>query len=82
MEDKNEEIIEVDINLVEPGKNIVRRSFDEDVLQELADSIKEHGVMNPLIVAKDGEKYRIIGGERRWRAAQMAGMKTIPVIIR
>ncbi len=77
----NEDIIEVDINMVEPNNNIVRKSIDEDFLQDLAESIKEHGVITPLIVTKEGDKYRIVAGERRWRAAKMAGLNTIPVII-
>ncbi len=77
----NKDIIEVDINMVEPNNNIVRKSIDEDFLQDLAESIKEHGVITPLIVTKEGDKYRIVAGERRWRAAKMAGLNTIPVII-
>lgn len=77
----NEDIIEVDINMVEPNNNIARKSMDEDFLQELAESIKEHGVITPLIVTKEGDKYRIVAGERRWRAAKMAGLNTVPAII-
>ncbi len=79
---RNEEIIEVDINLVELDKNINRKSFDTDTLKELAELIKEKGVLIPLMVFKEDDKYRIMAGERRWRAAQMAGVKTIPVIIK
>ena len=59
-----------------------RRHFNEDSLQELADSIKQHGVIEPLIVQKRGEGYAIIAGERRWRAARLAGLKEIPVIVK
>ena len=68
--------------MVEPDNNIARKSMDEDFLQELADSIKEHGVITPLIVTKEGDKYRIVAGERRWRAAKMAGLNTVPAIIK
>ncbi len=59
-----------------------RRSFDEEALSALADSIKEHGVLQPIVVTKVGDKYQIVAGERRWRAAKMAGLETIPAIIR
>lgn len=79
---KNEKIIEMKINEVEPNRNQPRKSFDEDKLGDLANSIKEHGVLQPIIVAKRDDYYQIIAGERRWRASKMAGLKTIPTIVR
>lgn len=72
----------VKINEVEPNKNQPRRAFDEDALLELAESIKQHGVIQPLIVKKRDKYYEIIAGERRWRAAKMAGLKEIPIVIK
>ncbi len=72
----------VKINEVEPNKNQPRRTFDEDALLELAESIKQHGVIQPLIVKKRDKYYEIIAGERRWRAAKMAGLKEVPIVIK
>ena len=73
--------VEVDIDKVEPNKLQPRKNFDEDKLQDLAENIKLHGIINPLIVQDRGKYYEIIGGERRWRAARIAGFKKVPVII-
>ena len=70
------------INMVEPNRDQPRRNFEEDALLELADSIKQYGVLQPLIVRKRNDYYEIIAGERRWRAAKMAGIKEVPVIIK
>ena len=70
------------ITEVEPNREQPRKNFDEDALLELADSIKQYGVIQPLIVQKKADHYEIIAGERRWRAAKMAGVKEIPVIIK
>ena len=59
-----------------------RRTFDEAALEELAESLKHQGLLQPILVRKDGKGYRIIAGERRWRAAQKAGLTELPVIIR
>lgn len=72
----------VKINQVEPNREQPRRYFEEDALLELADSIKQFGVLQPLLVQKKDDYYEIIAGERRWRAAKMAGLKEIPVIIK
>ena len=72
----------VKINMVEPNRNQPRRNFEEDSLLELADSIKQFGVLQPLIVRKQNDYYEIIAGERRWRAAKLAGIKEIPVIVK
>ncbi len=80
-DDKNV-VIEADINKIEPNKNQPRTSFDEEKIAELAESIKEIGIVQPIVVKKNGDFFMIIAGERRWRAARKAGLKTIPVIIR
>lgn len=72
----------IKINLIEPNKSQPRKQFDEEALQELSDSIKKYGVLEPLIVTKKSDYYEIIAGERRWRAARMAGIKEVPVVIR
>ena len=79
---KGEAIFIVKWSKVEPNRNQPRKSFNEDELQELADSIKQYGIINPIIVQDRKDHYEIVAGERRWRAAQMAGLKEIPVIIR
>lgn len=73
----------IDINKIEPNSDQPRKNFNEDSLQELADSIKQHGLIEPLIVQK-GKKgfYQIIAGERRWRASKIAGLKEIPVVVK
>ena len=70
------------IHEIEPRKDQPRKIFDEDSLQELAHSIKQYGMIQPLVVQKRDELYEIIAGERRWRAARVAGLKKVPVIIR
>ncbi|BDF35930.1 chromosome partitioning protein ParB [Lachnospiraceae bacterium] len=70
------------INMVEPNREQPRKNFEEDALLELADSIKQFGVLQPLLVRKRKDYYEIIAGERRWRAAKMAGVKEVPVIIK
>ena len=72
----------VKITKVEPNREQPRKNFDEDALQELADSIKQFGLLQPILVQDRKDYYEIIAGERRWRAAKMAGLKEIPVIIR
>ena len=65
-----------------PNREQPRKSFDEDALQELADSIKQFGILQPLIVKKKDDYYEIVAGERRWRAAKIAGLKEVPVILK
>lgn len=72
----------VKITKVEPNREQPRKSFDEDALQELADSIKQFGLLQPILVQDRKDHYEIIAGERRWRAAKLAGIKEVPVIIR
>lgn len=70
------------LSMIEPNEEQPRKDFNEELIGELADSIKKYGVLQPLLVQKKGEHYEIIAGERRWRAAKVAGLKEIPVVIR
>ncbi len=72
----------VRISKIEPNKEQPRRNFDEDALIELSESIKQHGVLQPIIVQDRKDYYEIIAGERRWRAAKLAGLKEVPVIVK
>ena len=72
----------LNINKVEPNPNQPRKRFNEDKLQELADSIKVHGIIQPLVVQKENERYIIIAGERRWRAARLAELNEVPALVR
>ena len=72
----------INISLVEPNRNQPRKEFDKESLSELANSIKQYGILQPIIVQKNGDMYEIIAGERRWRAAKEAGLTEVPVIIR
>lgn len=72
----------LNINIIEPNKNQPRKHFDEDALAELAESIKQFGVIEPLVVIKRKGFYELIAGERRWRAARLAGLKEVPVVIK
>ena len=82
IEENQNSVIEVEINQVEPGPGQPRKNFDKEKIDALAESIKEHGIIQPLIVTREENRYYIIAGERRWRAAKAAGFKTIPVIER
>lgn len=75
-------VVEVDIEDLQPNPLQPRRELDDSRLKELADSIKESGIIQPLVVRKKNDRYEIVAGERRWRAAQLAGLKKVPVIIR
>ena len=72
----------VDINKVEPNREQPRKNFDEDALLELSESIKQYGLLQPILVQDRKTYYEIIAGERRWRASKLAGLKEVPVIIR
>ncbi len=72
----------VDINDIEPNRNQPRKNFDDDSLIELSESIKQHGLIQPILVVNRGTFYEIVAGERRWRASKLAGLKEVPVIIR
>jgi len=82
LDNARDSVLEVKINDVEPNAEQPRKVFDQEKLQALAESIKEHGVVQPIIVRQDGNRYVIVAGERRWRAAKLAGLKTIPVVIK
>lgn len=81
-EKEGNSVVELKITEVEPNERQPRRDFDEQGLTDLAESIREHGVVQPIIVRKLGSGYQIIAGERRWRASRKAGKKTIPAIIK
>ena len=72
----------VKITMVEPNREQPRKNFDEDSLLELAESIKQFGLLQPILVQDRKTYFEIVAGERRWRAAKMAGLKEVPVIIR
>ncbi|WP_024866073.1 ParB/RepB/Spo0J family partition protein [Butyrivibrio sp. FCS014] len=76
------QVVNVNITKVEPNRNQPRKTFDEDSMEDMIDSIKQIGIINPLIVVDKGDHYMIVGGERRWRAAQKVGLKEVPVIIK
>ena len=75
-------ILKVAINKVEPNINQPRKAFGDDALEDLADSIKQYGIIQPLLVSDKKSHYEIVAGERRWRAAKKAGLKEVPVIIK
>lgn len=79
--DDNSKVLEIDINKITPNKDQPRTVFNENSLNELADSIKEVGILQPIAVKKKSDYYEIIAGERRWRAARLAGLKTVPAIV-
>lgn len=76
------DVVYVKIGKVEPNREQPRKSFDEDALLELSESLKQYGVLQPLLVQDKKDYYEIIAGERRWRAAKLAGLKEVPVIIK
>ena len=70
------------ISMIEPNREQPRKNFDEDALQELSESIKQYGILQPLLVSDKKDYYEIVAGERRWRAAKMAGLKEVPVVVK
>lgn len=80
--DNGSDIREIDINKIVPDPDQHRKTFHDDTISELAESIKVHGIIQPLIVRKEGSKYKIVAGERRYRASQLAGLEKLPVIVR
>ena len=78
----NEMVYQLKVSEIEPNKDQPRRIFDEDSLNELAESIKKYGVIQPIIVSKKDDYYQIVAGERRWRASKIAGVTEIPAIVR
>ncbi len=81
-QDELDKIKEIDINLISPNPNQPRKNFEKDKLEELSDSIKRYGLIQPIIVKKEDKIYTIIAGERRWRASKIAGLANIPCIVR
>ena len=79
--EKGQELL-IKIGLIEPNKEQPRKDFNEEQLKELAESIKNYGILQPLLVQKKGSFYELIAGERRWRAAKLAGIKEVPVVLR
>lgn len=80
--DPSERIQKFDVGLIDANPDQPRQHFDSDALNELASSIKQHGILQPLVVSPVGSRYLIIAGERRWRAAKLAGLKQVPAIVR
>jgi ParB family chromosome partitioning protein len=78
---KKDNVNVIDINLIKANEGQPRKSFDEEKIIQLSQSIKEHGVIQPIILKKDNETYTIVAGERRWRASKLAGIKEIPAIV-
>lgn len=81
-DEKSDAPQEIEISKIEPNANQPRKNFDENAMAELVNSIRIHGVISPIIVVANYDKYMIIAGERRWRAAKKAGLRTIPAIVR
>lgn len=80
--DEDTGVVELRINEIEPNAGQPRKFFDDEKLVQLAESIKQHGIIQPIIVKKDNNVYTIIAGERRWRAAKLAGLSRVPVLIK
>ncbi|HEY6190017.1 MAG TPA: ParB/RepB/Spo0J family partition protein [Pyrinomonadaceae bacterium] len=78
----SEELLEIDIDLIEPSPAQPRTHFDEGRLEELAQSIRSNGIVQPLLVRQRGARYQLVAGERRWRAAQRAGLQRVPAVVR
>ncbi len=79
---KNEEVVRLALDVIETNADQPRRNFDEKALAELAESVRQYGIIQPIVVTKKGSGYMIIAGERRWRAAGLAGLKDIPTLVR
>ena len=79
---ENDILKNLKITEVEPNRNQPRKKFDQEALEELSESIKEYGLIQPIVVSKQDDYYQIIAGERRWRASKLAGLKEIPAIVR
>lgn len=80
--DKNLNTVEIEISLIDNNKEQPRKNFDPTALKELSDSIKHYGVIQPILVAPNGDRYTIVAGERRFRASKLAGLKKIPAVVR
>jgi ParB family chromosome partitioning protein len=80
--DQGDALIELDIDRIQRGRYQPRQVFDQDALQELADSIRAQGIVQPIVVRPEGNHFELVAGERRWRAAQLAGLQKIPALVR
>lgn len=80
--EKADGLVELDIDRIQRGKFQPRQNFDQDALQELADSIRSQGIVQPVVVRPEGSHFELVAGERRWRAAQLAGLQKVPAVIR
>jgi ParB family chromosome partitioning protein len=78
----SENFLEIDLDLIEPNSEQPRSRFTEEKLEELAQSIRANGIVQPIVVRKRGARYQIVAGERRWRAAQKAGLQKVPAVVR
>ena len=81
-DEKVSKLIEVELGKIVRDEEQPRKEFNEEALEALAQSIRENGILQPIVVTKEGEKYKIVAGERRWRAAKKAGLEKVPVIVR
>ncbi len=81
-EQDEKDIKQLRLNEIDPNMDQPRKAFDDEKIQQLADSIKQHGVVQPIVVRKEKNGYKIVAGERRWRAARLAGLDNIPVVIK
>ena len=77
----NNQVVQISVDDIIPNRFQPRKNFDEESLNELADSIRQHGLIQPLVLRKLGDKYEIIAGERRFKAANIIGLKTVPSIV-
>ncbi len=82
VENDENAVVTLRISMIDPNKNQPRKAFKEDSLKELADSITTYGMIQPIVVTRSGKRYQIVAGERRFRAAKLAGLKEVPVLIR
>src|SRR5690606_29984590 len=80
--DEHERVHRLPVNRLSPGQSQPRQHFDDEALKELSASVKQHGILQPLVVTPDGDNYQIIAGERRWRAAKLAKLSAVPAIVR
>src|SRR5215203_453344 len=77
-----EELLDLDLDLIEPNSEQPRTRFTEENLDELAQSIRTNGIVQPIVVRRKGSRYQIVAGERRWRAAQRAGLQKVPSVVK
>jgi ParB family chromosome partitioning protein len=78
---ENTAVMKIEMNLIKANENQPRKNFDEEKIEQLAESIKEHGIVQPIVLKKDGNTYTIVAGERRWRASKSIGLKEIPAVV-